>query len=961
MNNGNMANAAPELGSVARTRLCSLLVLLFCWAGTLTGLAWRSVLYPQNWTPPGPSTNFETNKLLQDFSYAGYQAGEAPIPTIIGPVYNVTNAAWGADSTGTTDSTKVIQNAINAAKSAGGGVVYLPPGTFKISVQSGNAYALRIDSSGIVLRGAGAGLTFLLNTTTNMRDKVAVLIDGPSNAGFFTSGTGTTLLRSDVLEPSRTLHLASVSGLSVGQNVMVRATATDAWVLEHNEPGWVGYSNTLRGVAYFRQITAVDAINRTVTLNAPTRYYLKVRDAARIIKVGAPLSGSGMEHFSIGNTQLLGTGWAEEDYNYSTNASYYAHNSFLIKLQRTRDCWVRGVESFLPAGNSATCHLLSNGVLLSECSRVTVVDCHFQRPQFGGGGGNGYMYRLQNANNCLVQRCRATYSRHGLVLSHMGSSGNVFHECVDKESGHQTGVAGAGNTSGRNSDHHMHFSHSNLIDASTGESSSWEARYRPYGSPPYHNVTSAHGVYWNMLGTGGGSAAVVVTEQSRYGYAIGTRGTRSGVTLATYGGTKCAPSDHVEGVGQGSTLEPFSLYEDQLARRLDLVELSVTGLLEAPFPSNTVAPRLAIMVGRQPVPEASLTVSWRVISTNGPVMLSGADQSNPKVTFARRGPHLLQVVAGANGYLGTTTVEVVLAPPSTTGSLDLDPAADSYVRDGSFDGDNYGGEGSMALKKSSIGYNRRALLRFNLTGLPAFEQAVLVLRSSSPPEASTAPTLELRATSAAWQESSLRWTNQPVLGGALGAYLMSTNGLDEIDVTSPARAAWEGTGELGFALQVSAQPGDQVYYYATKESSAAAHSQLRLITSIVVPFADWITNYPGIPPAQRGPADDPDADGLLNSLEQAMVRNPGESDCHFLAVATRSSDTFQVIFTHARSLPLGVAYFFEQSPRPDGPWVLAENVTFTVNQEDLGLTRVTAWFRQQASSETYYRLSWTGF
>ena len=50
--------------------------------------------------------------------------------TTAAQVYNV--ATYGAKGDGTTDDAPAIQNAINAAKSAGGGVVYLPAGTYRL-------------------------------------------------------------------------------------------------------------------------------------------------------------------------------------------------------------------------------------------------------------------------------------------------------------------------------------------------------------------------------------------------------------------------------------------------------------------------------------------------------------------------------------------------------------------------------------------------------------------------------------------------------------------------------------------------------------------------------------------------------------------------------------------------------------------------------------------------------------
>src|SRR5450432_2682394 len=56
---------------------------------------------------------------------------------------------FGATGDGSTDDAAAIQSAINQATSAGGGVVFFPPGTFLIG--SG----LKITGSNIALQGSG--------------------------------------------------------------------------------------------------------------------------------------------------------------------------------------------------------------------------------------------------------------------------------------------------------------------------------------------------------------------------------------------------------------------------------------------------------------------------------------------------------------------------------------------------------------------------------------------------------------------------------------------------------------------------------------------------------------------------------------------------------------------------------------------------------------------------------------
>ncbi len=119
--------------------------------GALPGYGWRPSLYPENWTPP-ETASFSTDKLIQDFSYAGYRRGEDPLPEMEGPVFNAVTT-YGADPTGSSDSTVAIQAAINAASAAGGGVVFLPSGTYLVEPSGNNNFALRISSSNIVLRG----------------------------------------------------------------------------------------------------------------------------------------------------------------------------------------------------------------------------------------------------------------------------------------------------------------------------------------------------------------------------------------------------------------------------------------------------------------------------------------------------------------------------------------------------------------------------------------------------------------------------------------------------------------------------------------------------------------------------------------------------------------------------------------------------------------------------------------
>jgi len=929
---------ANVFGTIALT------LVVFCPANSQ---AWRSVLYPTNWQPPTVTALFATDKLLQDFSYAGFQAGENPLPNVTGPLFTVTLPPFNADNTGVTNCTTAIQSAINAAQAAGGGVVFLPAGHYSISPQGANSYALQIASANVILRGAGISNTFVLNTSTNMRGKSIILVNGPTAAGFYSGGVGSTPIAQDVAGPTAVIPVANTSSFAPGQWVVVRADCTDAWVTEHGEPDWLGYSNQLRGVAYFRRVVGVSNAASTITLNAPTRYYLKTRDNARVVRLSsAPLLNCGLEEFSLGNVQHNGTGWAEDDYTVSGTGGYDVHDSFAIRIVRARDSWVRNMATFQPAGNTFTCHLLSNGILLNECSQITLTNCHLQRSQYGGGGGNGYMYRLQNANECLVDNCRSTFTRHGFVLSHMAASGNVIHECVDKDSGRQTGNTGSQGTAGANSDHHMHFSHANLIDVCTGDGSSWEGRYRPYGSAPLHNLTAAHSVYWNTRGIGAGPSYVVQTEQSRYGYAIGTRGTRTGVLLPSYGGTKCAPLDHVEGMGLGDTLEPFSLYQDQLNRRLQRLQILMPASILLGFPTNSVCLLPTVQIGSGVITTNDYTAVWRIVTAPGLVLFSNTNSPSPMVTFADRGTNELELTVSANGQQATSRLAVVLTSDFAPLIQNLAPRADTYVRDGSFSDDNYGTQTVLQLKKNATtGYTRRAFLRFQLpSATPTnFDRAYLELRSPTPPAPGTSPTFELHLVAIDdWLETNTTWNTQPALGQIIASWPMSTNGFDRVEVNSTAMSEATGDGLLSLGLLIADPFSDTVYSLYSREAEPALVPQLVLESTNSAPtFDEWIASFTNL--TATSPGDNPDGDCFNNAEEYLFACDPTQIDSTVISAAA-SSDGVVLAFPQRRRLPPGTYYVIEQTGSiTSADWLPAPGVEFAAGT-DLGDAQMMSAF-----------------
>lgn len=500
--------------------------------------AWRSALYPVDWRPGYTDA---AGRFLHDFSYAGYHRGERDIPaTPPGQVYDVTS--YGADPSGGADSTAAIQRAIDAAGAAGGGIVQLPAGRYRVAPASGNNYALWLRHDRVVMRGTGSDATFIENTTPQMRSKDVIRV-APSGGGDWHTPVGSaTPLRADITAPTHVIPVTSAVGYAVGDWVVVRADATDAFIADHGMAG--DWNASLQGPTFYRQITAVSAANRTITVDIPTRYWLKTRDNARVYRVARHLTEVGLEDFAIGMRRHPGSGWGENDYTVPGTGAYEVHASNAIQIRHTANAWVDNVVSYEPAGNSGV-HLLSDGLEINKSRAVMVRACHFARPQYRGGGGNGYGYVIAGSD-LLIRDCAATGCRHNFNFKSMWTSGNVLH----RNASHGPSLR---------SDFHMHLSMANLVDTMTLDRDIFEAKYRPYGTVLHGEVTT-QSVFWNTTGAApmGSATFCVESRQFGHGYVIGTRGAVTGV----------AGDDFVEGTGRGADLQPQSLYLDQLSRRL---------------------------------------------------------------------------------------------------------------------------------------------------------------------------------------------------------------------------------------------------------------------------------------------------------------------------------------------------------------------------------------------------------
>lgn len=497
----------------------------------------RSTLYPATWDP---SFTDASGRFLHDFSYAGYQNGEAPLPTVSGPMVRDIARDHGADPTGQRDATAAIQAAIDAV-SPTGGVVQVPEGRFRVDG------LLTVRASGVVVRG-------LDPTRSQLQFTKVTSMTGRSHLTFVGALKPEALRPLAAEGPNRatavTLAAADLGGLAVGDDIDVGWLISDAFIAEHQMTGIWSISNGQYRPIFRRQVAGLDAASGRVQLDVPLRYPAKLRDQAALRRTSGYLSRCGVEDLGISNAVDYPTAW--------TQVRVHA-----IEMTNVKDSWIRGVASFAaPQPEARGYHLQNGGILIKESKRVTIADTHLAKAQNRGDGGSGYLYEVYTSNEVLIRDSEGVAGRHNFIQNwDFGTTGCVFLRDRSAEGLAFAAIDDKYPQNGTSEFHHS-LAMACLIDSNVIEDG-WAARNRLYESTNA-GVTATQTVFWNSQGNGR-----LYSYQSGDGYVIGTRGLTVYTELSALPGVPAtAPEDFHEALDDGARLEPQSLYDDQLRRRL---------------------------------------------------------------------------------------------------------------------------------------------------------------------------------------------------------------------------------------------------------------------------------------------------------------------------------------------------------------------------------------------------------
>ena len=508
----------------------------------------RSQLYPEDWTPgfKVDHPKYSRPLALQDYSYAGYRNGEVPVPYVSDNVKTVSTVTDGS-----ADASEDIQQAIDEAVIAGGGVVYLPAGLYRID------RPLVIAGSHVVLRGAGVEATrlwFYRGGGTSDKHKANILVTGRKYLQEQAQPHWAIAAEGAVFD--RYIKVKDTAGLAVGDDISIAWDITEAFKEEHNSGEYWYHTNIGSRKTFFRRtITRLEG-NR-VYFKVPLRYPVKLRDNPVLLRVSHYAIENGIESLSLTNAVGVKNAWRGFD------------QSSAILLRFCKDCWVRNIHSFSRENDGH--HLRSHGITVNRSFRVTLADNVLQKPEHLGGGGNGYLFQLSQTNEVLVRDSTGIDGRHNFSINwDFGAAGNVFlrvrsrggRVCADLDE-QLRNACDLGP-----SDFHHALAMANLFDQAIIDDALVVGNRQDWSTGAGH--TGTRNVFWNTRGVG-----AVYAYNQEIGYVIGT-GPRIEVHTDLHRDTwperyiapGSEPEDFTEWLGSAYGLHPQSLYEDQLARRI---------------------------------------------------------------------------------------------------------------------------------------------------------------------------------------------------------------------------------------------------------------------------------------------------------------------------------------------------------------------------------------------------------
>lgn len=464
---------------------------------------------------------------LPDFSYAGYDYSESPIPDTSGwRVFNVTDYGAVADD-GEYDDT-AIRATIDAAEAAPGGggrVVFFPPGRFMVSPNETVGENIFVRASNMLLKGSGAGA----GGTEIFKDKMKV------NNGRYMFEIAPADLEEQALttvvkkaeRETYEIEVADASGLVVGQRILISADgvefATAYFTPQKIHPDWARLHDPERGFV-LRETHSISAIDgNTVRLREPLHITLYTDAAEVLVKSYNVITNVGVEDILFkGNWDS----YPEEFVHHKDKIHDYAWNA--LRLDNVVNGWVRNCEF----------RDWNQCVYLDGCAAITI-----DRIKMTGKKGHMSTH-TRRSYGVLIKDCVDTAGHHhGCGVGYWNSGAVYLRHRMNGE---------------QRLDCHSGTPYATLFDGVTGGHLSGNGG--GYVSYPHHGK---YFVAWNYTVSGGPTEYDFwPSERNAHTFAMPYLVGLQGKPI------KLKPGTYAANESPGRAVEPESLFEAQLEFRL---------------------------------------------------------------------------------------------------------------------------------------------------------------------------------------------------------------------------------------------------------------------------------------------------------------------------------------------------------------------------------------------------------
>mmetsp|Transcript_14016 Transcript_14016/g.38739 ORF Transcript_14016/g.38739 Transcript_14016/m.38739 type:complete len:840 (-) Transcript_14016:94-2613(-) len=359
---------------------------------------------------PGTVGGGATN-VVPDFSTAGYQKGEVPIPFVEVAGENATVYPTGANE----DDSERIQVAIDYVASlpldSNGfrGAVLIKAGEYNIFHP-----ALQVRDSGIVIRGEGssrqAGTTIWYHYTDpadGVEDRSTLFELGTKSGNGGVVEKFNTKIADDYVPVGATiLTVEDASSFVAGEEVVVTQQVNDDWLLHMSNMGQYDWTPEQYSRRFWRR-RIVHIEDNTILFDAPIVQAIEAQYGGGFVKRYTFLDE--VSNIGIESLRLLSSPDTPDDED---------HGQYAIRFNRVKNGWVRQVSASFFWGGVVQVQAFSSYVTIEDSSMTK----HTSRIQ----GGRRYAFNLNDAEFVLVQRCLASHGRHDFVTGSQTNGPNVF-------------------------------------------------------------------------------------------------------------------------------------------------------------------------------------------------------------------------------------------------------------------------------------------------------------------------------------------------------------------------------------------------------------------------------------------------------------------------------------------------------------------------------------------------------